>query len=75
MIDDRRRLSSGFLDEHTSQSQAITGTPCEVPVPRNVIFKRQFELISKSSLLLHFTVRMSKKLFKLLGLSESIGAF
>jgi hypothetical protein len=23
--------------KHTSQSQAITGTPCDVPVPKNVM--------------------------------------
>src|SRR4051812_49325458 len=33
----RRRLSCLSVDVHTSQSQAITGTPCEVPVPKNVM--------------------------------------
>ena len=34
--DERNRLSRGFSDRHTGQSQPITGTPTEVPVPRNV---------------------------------------
>jgi hypothetical protein len=34
--DDRKRLSFSSVEQQTSQSQAITGTPCEVPVPRNV---------------------------------------
>ena len=37
----RNRLSRGSLDAHILQGQAITGTPCEVPVPRNVTFKTQ----------------------------------
>lgn len=35
--DERRRLSQGSPEAQTRQSQAITGTPCEVPVPRKVI--------------------------------------
>jgi hypothetical protein len=50
-----------LFDEHTSHLQAITGTPCEVPVPRNVIFKRQKELDSKGSLILHFRGARPKK--------------
>ena len=38
-IELRKRLSFKSLDRHTSQLQPIRGTPCEVPVPRNVIFK------------------------------------
>ncbi|MDB5013981.1 MAG: hypothetical protein JWQ25_2183, partial [Daejeonella sp.] len=34
-----KRLSRGSLDLQTEHSQAITGTPCEVPVPKNVTFK------------------------------------
>ncbi|MCK7559223.1 hypothetical protein MKQ70_31340 [Chitinophaga sedimenti] len=34
----RRRLSFGFFEAHTSQGQAITGTPWDVPVPKNVIW-------------------------------------
>ena len=37
-IEERKRLSCAFLLTHTSQSQAINGTPCEVPVPKNVTF-------------------------------------
>jgi hypothetical protein len=37
-MDDRSRLSRRSVDLHTSQLHAITGTPWEVPVPRNVIF-------------------------------------
>ena len=36
-IDGRRRLSRGSVERHTAQSQPIIGTPCDVPVPRNVI--------------------------------------
>ena len=35
-IDARVRLFRGSSDRHTSQLQAITGTPWDVPVPRNV---------------------------------------
>ena len=35
----RNRLSRWSAEVHTLQSQAITGMPCEVPVPKNVIFK------------------------------------
>jgi hypothetical protein len=30
------RLSRGSVDLQTAQSHAIIGTPCDVPVPRNV---------------------------------------
>jgi len=30
------------VDEHVAQSQAITGTPWDVPVPRKVIFTGSF---------------------------------
>jgi hypothetical protein len=32
----RKRLSRGSFDVQTGQPQPITGTPWEVPVPRNV---------------------------------------
>ena len=32
------RLSCGSFDVHTAQSQAMTGTPWLVPVPKKVIF-------------------------------------
>ena len=41
----RNRLSRGSFDAHILQGQAITGTPCEVPVPRNVTFKTQVILV------------------------------
>jgi hypothetical protein len=34
----RRRLSRLSEERHTSHLQPITGTPCDVPVPKNVIF-------------------------------------
>ena len=34
---ERKRLSFLSVDVHTSQSQAIMGTPLLVPVPRKVI--------------------------------------
>ena len=37
--DDRRRLSFAALERQTSQSHPITGTPCEVPVPKKTISK------------------------------------
>jgi hypothetical protein len=36
-----RRLSLGLADEHTSQSQAIIGTPLLVPVPKKVILMEE----------------------------------
>jgi hypothetical protein len=48
MTDDRNLLSFGLSDKHTLQLHAITGTPCEVPVPKNVIFK-SFCLIDRHS--------------------------
>jgi hypothetical protein len=36
---ERKRLSFLSFEVHTSQSQAIIGTPLLVPVPRKVIFK------------------------------------
>ena len=38
--DGRVRQSRGSVDRHTSQSQPIIGTPCEVPVPRKVMRTR-----------------------------------
>lgn len=35
-IEERNRLSFALVDLHTSQLQAITGTPCEVPEPKTV---------------------------------------
>jgi len=32
----RKRLSRGSEDAHTAQGQAITGTPCDVPVPKKM---------------------------------------
>jgi len=36
--DVRIRRSLGSVDLQTAQSHPIIGTPCDVPVPRNVIF-------------------------------------
>ncbi len=36
-IDERSRLSRLSDEVHTSQPQAITGTPCDVPVPKKVM--------------------------------------
>lgn len=36
-IEVRKRLSRGSVDWHVLHSHAMTGTPCEVPVPRKVI--------------------------------------
>jgi hypothetical protein len=35
-MDVRSLLSCGSLEIHTGQSQVMTGTPMEVPVPKNV---------------------------------------
>ena len=37
-IEERKRLSRESRLEHTSQSHATIGTPCDVPVPKKVIF-------------------------------------
>jgi hypothetical protein len=37
-MEDRSRWSLGLEDRQTTQPQAITGTPCEVPVPKKLIF-------------------------------------
>jgi hypothetical protein len=36
-MDERSLLSLESAELHTSQEQPITGTPSEVPVPRNVM--------------------------------------
>ncbi len=36
-MDERVRLSRGSAEGQTAQSQPTIGTPCEVPVPRNVM--------------------------------------
>ncbi len=35
----RSRLSRGSVERQVAQSQPIIGTPCDVPVPRNVILQ------------------------------------
>jgi hypothetical protein len=35
-MEGRRRVSYGSVDWHTRQVQAMSGTPCDVPLPRNV---------------------------------------
>ena len=37
-MDERRRWSRASDEVHTEQLHAITGIPCDVPVPKNVIF-------------------------------------
>jgi hypothetical protein len=36
MIEERSLLSRASDEVHTSQLHAMTGTPCDVPVPKNV---------------------------------------
>ena len=38
-IDARSRLSCGSDERQTAQSQPITGTPCDVPLPSTVILR------------------------------------
>jgi hypothetical protein len=38
ITEDRKRLSFGLSEVQTSQVQPITGTPWEVPVPKNFNF-------------------------------------
>jgi hypothetical protein len=38
ITEDLKRWSLGFDEVQTSQVQPITGTPCEVPVPKNFNF-------------------------------------
>jgi hypothetical protein len=38
-MEERSLLSLGLEDLHTAQVHAITGTPCDVPVPKKVTFK------------------------------------
>src|SRR3954447_3596831 len=45
-IDGRSRLSRGSVERQTGHSHAMTGTPCDVPVPRNVT--RAGTLISRN---------------------------
>jgi hypothetical protein len=47
---ERKRLSFLFTDVHTLQLQAIMGTPCDVPVPKNVTFilSAQFILFARN---------------------------
>lgn len=60
----RRRLSRRSADVHTLQRQPMTGTPCEVPVPRKVSFMdanvekiAQFPALCDA--LLHFSHRIA----------------
>lgn len=41
MADVRSRLSRGSVERQTAHRHPMTGTPCEVPVPRKVSFMRQ----------------------------------
>src|SRR2546425_12088768 len=59
----RRRLSRGSSDVQVSQSQAIEGTPVEVPVPRKVNFiegqKRVFAICDWTFFICHFALGRS----------------
>jgi len=48
----RNRLSCGSLEAHTAQGHAITGTPCDVPVPKKVTLIFEFFLIALFFLIL-----------------------
>jgi len=37
-MEERKRLSRVSAEVHTEQLQAITGMPCEVPLPKKVTF-------------------------------------
>ena len=60
----RRRLSCWSVDLQTSQSQAITGTPWQVPVPISVIFMES--IVSESKKIDHCRkmTRQSKRIKK-----------
>ena len=45
-MDVRSRLSRGSVLVHTGHVQPVSGTPVDVPVPRNVIFISVFLNIS-----------------------------
>src|SRR6476469_4489875 len=45
----RWRRSFGSVEWQVAQSQPIIGTPCEVPVPRNVIFKIERQCVRRKS--------------------------
>ena len=66
-MDDRKRLSRISAEEHTAQSQAMTGIPWDVPVPRKVIFILYFELaqiyilLTQQLILCHTTARLLLK--------------
>lgn len=47
--DERSRLSRGSSEVHTSHPHPMTGTPCEVPVPRSVSFKLVLGLLAQTS--------------------------
>lgn len=42
-MDGRNRRSRGSGDEQTAQWQPIIGTPCDVPLPRNVIVTEAYQ--------------------------------
>jgi hypothetical protein len=39
-MDGRLRWSRGSVERHVPQRQPIIGTPCDVPVPRNLTAQR-----------------------------------
>lgn len=64
----RVRLSFGFSDVHTLHVHAITGTPCEVPVPKNVAFN--CDMFQYTALLLKNPLRS----IVLIHLNQTVGA-
>src|SRR6185503_20708302 len=55
-IETRKRLSRGSFDVQVSQSQAIEGTPVDVPVPRNVSFMMKSKVQHPRSNVRHWTL-------------------
>src|SRR2546430_8297632 len=57
----RRRLSRGSSEVQVSQSQAIEGTPVEVPVPKKVSFiegqKRPFDICDFRFVICYFALK------------------
>jgi hypothetical protein len=52
-MDGRVRRSCGSEDVQVAQVQPIIGTPCDVPVPRKVIFNADCGLLSAECISFH----------------------
>src|SRR5262245_53078699 len=68
-IDGRVRLSCGSVDVHTAQSQAIDGTPWDVPLPKTVTFITSDFKLQTSNFRLR-TSRLNDALLAALGFDE-----